>query len=167
MSTTSDRISILSRVAPELREAAKIHEIITAKLVKHRESQSELLDLARQCGAHIESAAIAIKSTGAEIALADALSAHAPNIPVKQAEKYRRLSKGLLTDPRQTSLPFEVFDTASHRQPKPAPKPWDIAWRAWNKLLVLDYARWPQDIICATRDRVSEIVERLGGKVTW
>lgn len=154
----------IARAVPLFKQAAELHEEIQSSLAQYREVAGGLLDKAKQVGQALESAHLALKASNTDVGFDEVLQAHAPNIGTKQADKYRRFSRGDTN--LQLTMPWEprqIEDQQQDQRSKPAA--WEAAWGFAHRMSKVfrdnEPTAWPDEQKGLLLDELRRIIRIL------
>ena len=160
----NEKLAIISRVSPSLHKASQLYEQAQGELSVLQGHQASLIEAARKIGELCDEAAISLEASKVGVSFREALQAHAPNIPIKFADKCRRLHRGEFTDTRQFDFPFYQTGTKPRQiADKTEHKPSQLVWVKANVILkkfedMFDVEVWPNEQIEIVEDELRRII---------
>ena len=159
----NDKLQTINELAPIASRLREREEQISAL---KRDMWGNVASLVSTAGEQGRDLLLAKTKLAGGLRWSDWLSAHVPNLPEAQASKYERITTEQITDVRQAIFAF--IPVSEQDKPKRLPPaPWEPVFGLLGRLSRVDVQEWPQDQVGLARKSMSDVVERLGGRVEW
>ena len=162
----NEKLIAINRAVPMLKRAAELHEQFMMEAKTAADKVGTISSIAKECGQALEAAAISLKASGVGVSFEDALRAHAPNIPPKIADGYRRYSKNKLRDIWTLTLPGIEPDQIEDEKPHKAQ--WEVDWSRWHTFIKAAAPdTWHDELRVQIARDMEGVVEKMGGHIVW